>query len=150
MRKVAVRRFKWRFRFQWAGVVCLTLAVLAGTYAAYEARETYLLRHRGETASATVVGDHAGWDHTGITLEFVTSSGNRVRGVTTRYQSAEVGDRFPVLYDPAKPSGRLQLYGTDYSWVGLATGGAIAFLLLAGFVFFREEQLEETDFLQPF
>ncbi|WP_410789891.1 DUF3592 domain-containing protein [Kribbella sp. C-35] len=95
----------------------------------FEVHDLYLLKHRGEVVSATVL-DESNGKSSSITVRYRTLAGETVTEDTSNYEDADPGDTIQVVYDPKKPS-RMQAadWGFDY-WIP----GVILGLIAAGFL----------------
>ena len=114
------------------GVMSLVAAIVVMGVGYVEISNLYLLKHRGEVVTATVL-DESGGRKSRIQVRFVTLAGETVTGETANYKHAEVGETVQVVYDRADP-GRMQAadWGFDYWIPGLILGGGAGFFLVYG------------------
>jgi hypothetical protein len=80
----------------------------------HEAADAAVLDQRGVSAPGTVVqvkyksasyGPNGGYTHwTDVTVAFTDARGTRVRATREGAFDTQLGDRFPIVYDPADPA----------------------------------------------
>lgn len=121
------RRRRWRFDLE--SVMCLVAAVVLIVIAYYELEDMYLLQHRGQVVSATVL-EESGGKHPRITVRYTTVAGEVVTGDTSNYVDADAGQTIQVVYDPERPS-RMQAadWGFDY-WIPCVMFGLVIVLFV--------------------
>ncbi|TDO66764.1 uncharacterized protein DUF3592 [Kribbella sp. VKM Ac-2571] len=111
------------------GALSLVAAAVFIGVGYFEIHDLYLLKHRGEVVSGTVLEESGGRTEY-ITVKYRTLAGETVTEDTSNYEDADPGDTIQVVYDPKKPS-RMQAadFGFDY-WIP----GVILGLIAAGFL----------------
>lgn len=121
----------WRSDLE--SVMCLVAAVIMGFVGYLILSDLYLLEHRGEVVSATVLDKYSDGGGSRIEVRFVTRTGETVLGDTTNYVDAEVGETIQIVYDRENP-GRMQAadYGFDYWLPGGIFGGVAVFFIVWG------------------
>src|SRR5436190_1067526 len=110
--------------------MCLVAAAIFSGLGYHEAHNLYLLKHRGEVVSATVL-EESGGKSPHITVRYVTRSGETVTEDTSNYEDADPGETIQVVYDPEDPS-RMQAadWGFDYWFPGILGLVAAVFLVV--------------------
>ncbi|WP_133785149.1 DUF3592 domain-containing protein [Kribbella sp. VKM Ac-2571] len=128
MRKPSMHRGK-RVDGRLEGALSLVAAAVFIGVGYFEIHDLYLLKHRGEVVSGTVLEESGGRTEY-ITVKYRTLAGETVTEDTSNYEDADPGDTIQVVYDPKKPS-RMQAadFGFDY-WIP----GVILGLIAAGFL----------------
>ena len=121
-----------RWRFDREGLMSLVAAVIFSGIGYAEISDLYLLKHRGEVVSATVL-DESGGRNSHITVRYLTRAGQTVTGDTSNYFDGDVGETIQVVYDPEEPD-RMQAadWGFDYWMPGVIFGIAIVVFLVFG------------------
>lgn len=131
---------KRRWRFEPVGAVLLFIALVVAAAGWVDVKDSYLLKQRGEVATATVL-DKTTDEHgtTRIDVRFATRAGETVRARTENYKHAQKGEPIEVVYDPLHPQ-RMQAadWSLGYWKKALVFGaGVLGLLIAAAFKFWR-------------
>ncbi|MEU4196150.1 DUF3592 domain-containing protein [Kribbella sp. NPDC026611] len=119
-----------RWRFDYEGVACIVLSIVFVAIGYFEVHDLYLLEHRGEVVTGTVL-DETGGKTPRITVRYTTLAGEQITSETANYFEAKVGQPIQIVYDRAEPT-RMQTaeWGFD-DWIPGVGFGAVALLMLA-------------------
>jgi hypothetical protein len=124
---------KRRWRFEPVSAVLVFIALVVAVAGGVDVKDSYLLKQRGEVATATVL-DKTTDEHgtTRITVRFATRAGETVRARTENYKHAQKDEPIEVIYDPQHPQ-RMQAadWSLDYWKSVLVFGAGVLGLLIA-------------------
>ena len=114
------------------GVGCLVAACVFTAIGYFQIHDLYLLQHRGEVVSGTVLHESDGRTPY-ITVRYRTRAGETVTSDTSNYEDADPGDTIQVVYDPLDPT-RMQAadWGFDYWIPGGILGVFVLVFLVVG------------------